>query len=56
MAAKAKTFAALAGSAKVGWALPSEPKEPDFDAVRRRADFQKLVAEAEAKSAAAKDR
>ncbi len=51
---EAKTFAdqsvaALAAVVKTGWALPSELKEPDFDAVRDRADFQKLVAEVEAK-------
>jgi hypothetical protein len=33
-----------------GWALPRELKEPDFDAVRGRADFQKLVAEVEKKA------
>jgi serine/threonine-protein kinase len=50
---EAKTFAdqsvaALAAVVKIGWALPSELKEPDFDALRGRADFQKLVAEVEA--------
>ena len=29
---------------------PDELKEPDFDALRGRADFQKLVAELEAKA------
>ena len=58
-AAEAKTFAdqsvaALADIVKTGWALPSELKEPDFDALRSRADFQKLVAEVEAKAMAAK--
>ncbi|HTU16828.1 MAG TPA: hypothetical protein VMG10_02095 [Gemmataceae bacterium] len=33
------------------WVLPSELKEPDFDALRGRADFQKLVAEVENKGA-----
>jgi serine/threonine-protein kinase len=52
---EAKTFAdqsvaALAEIVKTGWALPSELKEPDFDALRGRADFQKLVAEVEAKA------
>jgi tetratricopeptide (TPR) repeat protein len=52
---KAKAFAdqsvaALAAVVKTGWALPSELKEPDFDALRGRADFQKLVAKAEAKA------
>jgi tetratricopeptide (TPR) repeat protein len=34
----------------VGWGRPDELKEPDFDAVRGRADFQKLVAEVQAKA------
>ena len=33
-----------------GWAIPSELKEPDFDALRGRPDFQKLQAEVEAKA------
>jgi hypothetical protein len=54
---EARTFAdqsvaALADAVKVGWALPSELKEPDFDALRGRPDFQKLVAEVEARSGA----
>jgi tetratricopeptide (TPR) repeat protein len=57
---EAKTFAdqsvaALADLVKIGWALPRELEEPDFDALRGRADFQKLVAEVE-KAAAAVDR
>jgi hypothetical protein len=53
---EAKTFAdqsiaALADLVKTGWALPSELKEPDFDALRGRAEFQKLVVEVEARSA-----
>jgi hypothetical protein len=52
---EARTFAgqsvaALADAVKAGWALPSELKEPDFDAVRGRDDFRKLVAEVEAKA------
>jgi serine/threonine-protein kinase len=52
---EARTFAeqsvaALVAIVQTGWALPSELKEPDFDALRRRADFQKLVAEVEAKA------
>jgi serine/threonine protein kinase len=52
---EAKTFAdqsvaALADVVRSGWALPSELKEPDFDAVRGRADFQKLLTEVEAKA------
>jgi hypothetical protein len=54
-AAEAKTFADrsvtnLAAVVNRGWALPSELKEPDFDAVRGRTDFQKLFAEVEAKA------
>jgi tetratricopeptide (TPR) repeat protein len=45
-----QAVAALADAVKAGWADPSELKEPDFDAVRGRADFQKLVADVEAKS------
>ena len=52
---EAKAFAdqsvtALAEVVKAGWALPSELKEPDFDAVRDRPDFLKLFAEVEAKA------
>ena len=36
---------------KGGWSLPSELKAPDFDAIRGRDDFPKLVAEVEAKAA-----
>ena len=51
---EAKTFAdqavvALADAIKVGWANRVELKEPDFEAIRGRADFQKLVAELEGK-------
>jgi tetratricopeptide (TPR) repeat protein len=51
-AAEAATFAdqavaALREAVKIGWALPSELKEPDFDALRGRDDFMKLVAEVE---------
>jgi hypothetical protein len=35
---------------KTGWAIPSELKEPDFDALLGRADFQKLVAEVAARA------
>jgi hypothetical protein len=48
-AAEAKTFAdqfvAPAVVVQLGWALPSELKEPDLNALRDRTDFQKLVAE-----------
>jgi hypothetical protein len=33
-----------------GWGLLEECKEPDFDALRGRADFKKLVAELDAKA------
>jgi hypothetical protein len=45
-----QSVAALAALLKTGWAIPSELKEPDFDALRGRADFQKLVAQMEAKA------
>jgi serine/threonine protein kinase/tetratricopeptide (TPR) repeat protein len=50
--AEARTFAdqsvaALAAVVKTGWAHPSELKEPDFDAVRARDDFRKLLTEVE---------
>jgi serine/threonine-protein kinase len=45
-----QSVAALAAAVQCGWANPSELKGPDFDAVRGRADFQKLVAEVEAKA------
>jgi hypothetical protein len=52
---EARTFAdqsvaAIAGAVKAGWALPSELKEPEIDALRDRDDFRKLVAEVEAKA------
>src|SRR5207248_10998900 len=45
-----QSVAALAAVVKTGWALPSELQEPDFDALRGRADFQKLFAEVEKKA------
>jgi hypothetical protein len=46
-----QSVAALAAAVQTGWwALPSELKEPEFDALRGRPDFQKLVAEVEAKT------
>lgn len=45
-----QSIAALAEVVKTGWALPCELKEPDFDALRDRPDFQKLFAEVEAKA------
>jgi tetratricopeptide (TPR) repeat protein len=54
-AGDARTFAdqavaALQDAIRAGWALPNELKEPDFDALRSRPDFQKLVAEVEARA------
>ena len=54
-AAVAKTFAdqsvaAFAVIVKSGFSLASVWKEPDFDALRGRADFQTLLAEVEAKA------
>jgi hypothetical protein len=40
---------ALREAVTSGWNLPDELKEPDFDAIRDRADFKKLVAELEKK-------
>jgi hypothetical protein len=45
-----RSVAALAESVKTGYPLPSELKEPDFDALGGRDDFKKLLAELEAKS------
>jgi tetratricopeptide (TPR) repeat protein len=45
-----QAVAALANAVTAGWAWPGELKEPDFDALRGRADFQKLVAEVEEKA------
>ncbi len=45
-----QSVAALAALVKAGWTPSSELKDPDFDALRGRADFQKLVAEVEAKA------
>ena len=45
-----RSVAVLTSVVKAGWALPSELKESDFDALRGRPDFQKLVAEVEAKA------
>src|SRR5262249_21296068 len=42
-----QSVALLAELVKSGWSSPTELKEPDFDAVRGPADFQKLVAEVE---------
>ena len=46
-----QSVAALRDAVSAGWGLTDELKEPDFDALRGRADFQKLVADVEAKAA-----
>ncbi len=46
-----QAVAALRDALQAGWRRYDELKEPDFDALRSRADFQKLVAEAGAKAA-----
>jgi tetratricopeptide (TPR) repeat protein len=46
--------AALRDAVKAGWAQQDELKEPDFDPLRQRADFQELVKDLEAKEAAAR--
>jgi tetratricopeptide (TPR) repeat protein len=45
-----QSVAALADAVKTGWGQLSELKEPDFDALRDRADFQVLVEEVKAKA------
>jgi tetratricopeptide (TPR) repeat protein len=45
-----QAVASLRDAASAGWNEPDELKEPDFDAVRGRDDFKKLVAEVEARS------
>ena len=42
-------LAALQDAVKAGWGVAGALKESDFDAVRHRADFQKLLAELEAR-------
>jgi serine/threonine protein kinase/tetratricopeptide (TPR) repeat protein len=44
-----QSVAALADAIAAGWSLPSELNEPDFDALRSRADFQKQVAKVKAR-------
>ena len=46
-----QAVAALRDAFSAGWGLTKELKEPDFDAIRGRDDFKKLVAEVEAKAA-----
>ncbi len=45
-----QAVAALRDALSAGWNRPDELKEPDLDALRSRADFQKLLAEVEAKT------
>jgi tetratricopeptide (TPR) repeat protein len=46
-----RAVAALRDAFSSGWAWTNELKEPDFDAIRGRDDFKKLLAEVEAKAA-----
>jgi hypothetical protein len=53
--AEAATFAdqavsSLRDAINAGLNWPNELKDPDFDAIRSRADFQQLLAEVEAKA------
>jgi tetratricopeptide (TPR) repeat protein len=55
--AEAATFAdqavsTLRDALRAGWPWPDELKEPDFDAIRGREDFKKLLAESQAESGA----
>jgi hypothetical protein len=50
-----QAVAALRDAISAGWNWPNELKEPDFDAIRGRDDFKKLVAEVEAKKPAEKE-
>jgi hypothetical protein len=45
-----QAVAALRDARSAGWNVPDELKEPGSDPLRWRADYQKLVAELEAKS------
>jgi tetratricopeptide (TPR) repeat protein len=45
-----QAVAALRDAIEAGWNVPNELKEPDFAALRGRDDFQKLLADVEAKS------
>jgi serine/threonine protein kinase/tetratricopeptide (TPR) repeat protein len=45
-----QAVAAVRDAAQAGWGNWAELKEPDFDAIRGRTDFQKLVAAVEAKA------
>jgi hypothetical protein len=45
-----QAVAALHDAIQAGWAVPEELKEPEFDLLRKRDDFQKLQKEVEAKA------
>ena len=45
-----QAVASLRDAINAGWNWPNDLKEPDFDAIRGRDDFKKLVAEVEAKA------
>jgi tetratricopeptide (TPR) repeat protein len=47
-----QALASLRDAFRAGWGWPDELKEPDFDALRGRDDFQKLLAEWEARNKA----
>jgi tetratricopeptide (TPR) repeat protein len=47
-----QAVAALRKAVQAGWARAGELKEPEFDSLRKREDFQKLVKELETKAAA----
>jgi tetratricopeptide (TPR) repeat protein len=47
-----QAVAALADAIRAGWAAPDELKESDFDALRSRDDFKKLLAELESRNKA----
>jgi hypothetical protein len=46
-----QAVAALRDTDQAGWGNWADLKEPDFDSLRNRADFQKLLKELEAKAA-----
>ena len=46
-----QAIAALRDAVAAGWTPPLELKEPDFDPIRQREDFQRILQELEAKSA-----
>ena len=45
-----QAVASLRHAISAGWSWPDELKEPDFDALRGRDDFQKLLAELETRN------